>query len=346
MSHDIAHSIRTLGAALAVTAALALTATPPANADADSAFVAPVAELSLRRHITVDQNTIRLGDMFDGSIAAVAGVTADTVVAYAPQPGRRAVFDAEWLARLAQRLRLNWRPATRLDRVIAERTSTLINGEAVRDVIAAELAQRGFGQTFDIELSNRNLMIHIDSRLPGTIGIASLSVDQATERFNAVVTVPAGDPRAQRFTVVGRMFALIDIPVPATTLRPGETIRADDIVWKPVRARLVRDNMVTSPEDLIDMEPRRVLRQETPVRHADLREPQTVSKGAIVTMTYETRAMSLSATGVAEGHGTDGDIIRVRNRQTNLVVDARITGPDRVAVLILPQLAANEGTSR
>ena len=41
-----------------------------------------------------------------------------------------------------------------------------------------------------------------------------------------------------------------------------------------------------------------------------------------------------------------GDIIRVRNRQTNLVVDARITGPDRVAVLILPQLAANEGTSR
>jgi hypothetical protein len=34
------------------------------------------------------------------------------------------------------------------------------------------------------------------------------------------------------------------------------------------------------------------------------------------------------------------------NSQTKLVVDARITGPDRVAVRILPQLAANEGASQ
>ena len=298
------------------------------------------------RFLVIDQDTIRLGDLFDGQIKAVAGVSADTVVAYAPQPGRRAIFDAEWLSRLAHRLRLNWRPTTRLDRVVAERTSTLINGDAVRDTIAGELAERGFGEEFDIELSNHNLLIHIDSRLPGTIGIASLSVDPSTERFNAIITVPAGDPRAKRFTVAGRMFAMLDIPVPVTTLRPGETIRPDDIVWKPVRARLVRDNTVTDADDLINMEPRRALRQDTPVRRADLRRPQTVSKGAVVTMLYQTRAMSLSATGVAESNGTDGDIIRVRNRQTKLVVDARITGPDRVEVLILPQLAANHGANQ
>ena len=94
------------------------------------------------------------------------------------------------------------------------------------------------------------------------------------------------------------------------------------------------------------MEPRRTLRQDTPVRRADLRRPQTVSKGNVVTMLYETRAMTLSATGVAENSGTDGEIIRVRNRQTKLVVDARITGPDRVAVLILPQLAANQDANQ
>ncbi|MBT6403760.1 MAG: flagellar basal body P-ring formation protein FlgA [Rhodospirillaceae bacterium] len=354
MSHDIAHFTRKLTAALAVTAALAI-ASPAmadgasnarANTGATNGSVHPGTELSLRRQIVIDQDTIRLGDLFDGQIKAVAGVSADTVVAYAPQPGRRAIFDAEWLSRLAHRLRLNWRPTTRLDRVVAERTSTLINGDAVRDTIAGELAERGFGEEFDIELSNHNLLIHIDSRLPGTIGIASLSVDPSTERFNAIITVPAGDPRAKRFTVAGRMFAMLDIPVPVTTLRPGETIRPDDIVWKPVRARLVRDNTVTDADDLINMEPRRALRQDTPVRRADLRRPQTVSKGAVVTMLYQTRAMSLSATGVAESNGTDGDIIRVRNRQTKLVVDARITGPDRVEVLILPQLAANHGANQ
>lgn len=73
-----------------------------------------------------------------------------------------------------------------------------------------------------------------------------------------------------------------------------------------------------------------------------LRRPQTVSKGNTVTMVYETRGMSLSAIGVAENSGTHGDMIRVRNRQTDLVVDARITGAGRVAVLVLPQLAANQ----
>ena len=356
MSHDIARTTRKLAAAFAVTAALALAFAPTGPARADSgiegnanardSIVHPRAELSLRRQIVIDQDTIRLGDLFDGQISAVAGVSADTVVAYAPEPGRRAIFDAEWLSRLAQRLRLNWRPATRLDRVVAERTSTLINGDAVRNALAEELANRGYGEDFDIELSNHNLLIHIDSRLPGTIGIASLSIDPSTERFNAIITVPAGDPRAKRLNVVGRMFAMIDVPVPVTTLRPGETIRADDIRWQPVRARLVSDSTVTDAANLIDMEPRRALRQDTPVRRADLRRPQTVSKGNIVTMLYETRAMTLSATGVAENSGTDGEIIRVRNRQTKLVVDARITGPDRVAVLILPQLAANQDANQ
>ncbi len=345
MSHVILRTLPLFTAGIAVAAALTLMPVRPAHADTDlraNAGTASVAELSLRRQISVDRETIRLGEIFSGDIQAASGVDAETVVAYAPQPGRRAIFDAEWLARLAHRLRLNWRPATRLDRVIAERTSTLVDGDTVRAAITESLAARGFDETFDIELSNRNLMIHIDSRLPGSVEISSLSVDTANERFNAVVLVPAGDPRAQRITVAGRIFAMLEIPVPVATLRPGETIRPDDIKWKPVRARLVHESTVTDAADLIDMEPRRALRQDTPVRRADLRRPQTVSKGNTVTMVYETRGMSLSAIGVAENSGTHGDMIRVRNRQTDLVVDARITGAGRVAVLVLPQLAANQ----
>jgi len=63
-------------------------------------------------------------------------------------------------------------------------------------------------------------------------------------------------------------------------------------------------------------------------------------------MQFQTPTMTLSATGISEQNGTKGDIIRVRNSQTKLVVDARITGPDRVAVQILPQLAANEGATK
>lgn len=346
MSHDIVHTTRAFAAALAFTVTVFTGTAVAAPNGSGPKTIQPGAELSLRRQISIDEGTVRLGDIFDGRISATAGITADTVVAYAPQPGRRAIFDAEWLSRLAYRLQLNWRPTTRLDRVIVERTSTLVNGEHVRATIADELARRGYGDEFELELSNRNLLIHIDSKLPGTVGIASLSVDPTAERFNAVVTVPAGDPRAQRISVAGRMFAMIEVPVPVTTLRPGAPIQESDMKWVPVRARSVRDITVTDIADLLDMEPRRALRQDTPIQRSDIRRPQSVSKGNVVTMIYQTTSMSLSATGVAETGGTNGDIIRVRNRQTNLVIDARIIGPDRVAVQTLQQLAANQGVSR
>lgn len=349
MSRDIVSALK--HAALGLALAGAFGAGTPERASAiaeDIAASRPSGpmQVTLRRQITVDDGTVRLGDLFDGPISGGTGLTVNTPVAYAPQPGRRAVLDAEWLARLSNRYQLNWRPATRLDRVLVERASTIVNTEDIRAAITEEIAIRGYRDDYELELSNRNLLIHIDPNLVGTVEVLNLALDPASERFDAVIGIPADDPRAQRFTISGRMYALIELPVPVATLRPGDVIRPGDIEWKPVRARNVRDTNVTDIDELIGMEPRRSLRQNTPVRRVDLREPRTVEKGHTVTMIYQTSVMTLSATGIAEGGGSQGELIRVRNRQTNLVVDARIVGPDRVAVQILPQLAANGGISR
>ena len=347
MSHDIVNHFKTFAAILMVsTIGIGTASANSAGPVTQPAIAEPVPELSLRRQVTVDQNSIRLGDLFDGPISGVPGVDADTVVAYAPQPGRRAIFDADWLSRMAYRYRLNWRPATRLDRAIVERTSTIVSGDAISIALRDALEQRGYGDDYELDLSNRNLLVHIDSSKPATVDIVNLSVDLNSERFNAVVSIPAGDPNAQRHTVTGRLFAMIEVPVPVTILRPGEAIRSGDVKWLPVRARSVRDTIVTDMDDLIAMEPRRALRQDTTIRLADLRQPLDVEKGSVVTMQFQTPTMTLSATGISEQNGTKGDIIRVRNSQTKLVVDARITGPDRVAVQILPQLAANEGATK
>src|SRR3546814_12981920 len=65
------------------------------------------------------------------------------------------------------------------------------------DLLLAEIAGRGYGEDYELELSNRNLMLHIDSRAPATVEIVNLSVDEPTERFNAIVAAPAGDPHAR-----------------------------------------------------------------------------------------------------------------------------------------------------
>ncbi len=307
--------------------------------------VAPTP-LTLRNHITIEGSSIRFSDIFDGFEDSHAGLSGDTVIAYAPQPGRRAIFDANWLGRLAQRYRLDWRPTTRLDRVIVERASTLVDGKAITAALRDEIKARGGADNIELQLSNKNLLVHIDRSLPPTLEVVHLTTDARRSRFSAIVAVPAGDPKARRVTVVGQIHAVVEVPVPARPLRPGRAIRPDDIEWKRVRATHVRSDTVTDPSEFAGREAKRPLSANTMVRRSDLRTPLSVSKGMLVTMVFRTPSMLLTASGRALEAGSVGDFITVRNTQTNTTVDAKILGPNRVEVAALRQLASSEGNAQ
>jgi flagella basal body P-ring formation protein FlgA len=311
-----------------------------APAAADGVGATP---LSLRNHVTIDGGSVQLRDIFDGFENPHAGVSGDTVIAYAPQPGRRAVFDANWLARVAQRHRLDWRPTTRLDRVIVERASTVIDAEDIVSALRDEITARGHGQNIDLELSNRNLLVHIDAGLPPTIEVVHIDTEARRGKFSAIVAIPAGDPQARRITVVGQFFSVVEVPVPARALRPGSAIRQSDIKWQRVRANRIGNDVVTDPNEFVGREAKRPLSANTMVRRSELREPVAVSKGMLVTMIFRTPSMVLTATGRALEAGATDDFISVRNSQTGATVDARILGPNRVEVAALRLLASSEG---
>ncbi len=307
---------------------------------ADSDITTP---LSLRTRVTIEDSAIRLDDIFDGFGGSRAGINGDTVVAYAPQPGRRAVFDAKWLSRVARRYRLDWRPTTRLDRVIVERASTIITAEDIISAIRDDLKAGGNWENVDLELSNRNLLVHIESNLPATIEVVNISTEERQGRFSAIIAVPAGDPQARRITIAGRIFPVVEVPVPSRALRPGSVIRPDDIKWIRVRADRIHNNIVSDPAEFTGREAIRPLSANRLVRRSDLRIPVTVSKGMLVTMIFRTSSMVLTATGRALEAGSTGDFITVRNTQTKQIVDARILGPNRVQVAALRQLASSKG---
>lgn len=325
-----------LGAAALLTIAFGVVPSPAQP-------VAPTA-LTLRTHVTVSDRAVSLGDLFEG--LADDPDRADAVVAYAPPPGRRAVFDAAWLGRVAERHQLDWRPAGRLDRVVVERASTVVDATDIATALRAEIAGRGDADNIELDLSNRNLLIHIDDALPPTIEVVQLTTDMRRGKFSAVVAVPAGDPQARRLTVTGQVHSMVEVPVPVRALRPGTVIRADDVAWKRVRANLVQNDTATEMADFVGHEARRPLAADAPARRSQLREPIAVAKGMLVTMTYSTPSMVLTASGRALEDGATGDFISVRNAQTNATVDARVLGPNRVEVAALRQLATSQGTAQ
>jgi hypothetical protein len=89
----------------------------------------------LRDSVIVDEDLIRLGDLFDG-----IGEKADVAVAPAPRLGRRGIYDAAWLLSVARTHDLSWKPQSRFDRIIVERASLTIGAREIETALKAALA--------------------------------------------------------------------------------------------------------------------------------------------------------------------------------------------------------------
>lgn len=281
----------------------------------------------LRESVVVTSDKVTLGDLFTN-----AGAKADVAVAYAPQPGKRASFDAQWLYRVARHYGLDWRPLGNRERAVVVRESHVIGENEIADQIMASLIDQGVDGDMRVSLSNRNMRLYVESQADATVGVDYASYDPRTQRFTAVVSAPANDPAAARVHVSGKLFKMIEVPVLARNKGADDTIRADDIKWIKLPSDQVRRDMVIDAESLIGMAGRRGLRTDQPLRSADLKKPLLVEKNSMVTMVLQSGSMTLTTKGKALDEGSDGDTVRVSNVQSKNVVDAVVTGAGRVMV--------------
>lgn len=327
-------------AALALFAALACglpaaAATATAQPAAPTASAAPALPPQLRPAVTLENDVIRLGDLWEN-----AGDKAEVPLARAPEPGKHITLEARWLAAVANAYALDWRPATPFDRSTVERAGRAIDIRAVESELREALALEGAPTGVTVELANRGtLKIMVPVNVDPTVGIRDLSYDPRMNRFSAVVEVPARAANATRVKVNGSVFTSTRIPVLAHAMGRGEVISENDLEWADVREEVVRRDIVTSLRQVIGQEPRYPLRAGAPIRTAELQKPVTVARNSAVTIIVRTPFMVLSAQGRATEDGSVGDVIRVTNVQSKQIVDARVEGPGQVSVIPAGQRA-------
>ena len=295
-------------------------------------FVAAVTAeaASLRADATIEGDRITVGDLFED-----AGEVAGRTVGRAPEPGRRAVFDAAFLARIARGFGLPWRPASVHDRVVLTRASTVVRATDVQIVLDEAIAARVPEGRVELEVDNRLMEVHLPAgETPDAapvLVVETLDHDRSHGRFSATVLArtPTGEAR---FPVSGRALAVVDLPVLNRTIRSGEVIGDADITWIEQRMTRNADRAVRDAADLVGMSPRRTLPPNAPVHPRDLRQPSLVARGSLVTMVLESRSMTLTAQGRALQDGADGDVVRVVNTMSNRTIEATVAGPGLVAV--------------
>ena len=120
------------------------------------AATARAEPVTLNGSVAVSGSYVRLGDLFRNT-----GDKTDVVVAYAPAPGKQAVFDAGWLYRVAQKNRLSWRPLTPRDRAVVRRDSYVVTRQEIEEQILNLLREQGEIGDMQVFLSNRSLRLHV-----------------------------------------------------------------------------------------------------------------------------------------------------------------------------------------
>lgn len=339
--------MRTLLILIGVTLSLfvvLLASKPAVAAGADD--TANTEAVILKASATVNSDVIILGDLFDGT-----GKKAETVIAYAPAPGKRAIFDARWLARMASIHRLDWRPRSAAVKVVVNRQTSVITREEIEDRLSEALHDTGevsgHAEELRVQLSNRMLRFYLPGDSVAGIGIEDMNYDSVTGRFAAIVRVPEGDPAAMRHRVSGRVLKMIRVPVLAERLLGGEVIREHNLRDILLPARKVQRNIVTDRAQLVGLTPKRGINAGKPIRTSEIQPPLLVPRGGLVTIRLRHNNMTLTAQGRALENGSKGHVVRVVNSQSNKTIQAVVSGPGQVTVnLGNPELAENTTTNR
>jgi len=288
-------------------------------------FATPV----LRDTVKVDDDTISLGDVFDG-----AGDKASIVIAPAPKFGRQAVYDAAWLVGVARANGLDWQPTSQTDHVTVERTGHVIPASDIEGALKSEVAARvsgGAAKKVQVGLDNRNVPLYADPDAKSDIQVRDFWIDKAGERFTATLAA-SEDAGAQVVKVSGRVYEVTSIPVLTRRVSSKEAVGPDDIRFVEMRSDAIDRDVITDADALVGMVPRRQTAENVPLHASDFRAPVVVTKGSLVTMVMQTPYMLLTAQGRATEDGALGQAIRVMNTQSKVTVDAVVKGPSQVAV--------------
>ena len=129
------------------------------------------------------------------------------------------------------------------------------------------------------------------------------------------------------------LAAGLTLPVPTTTIYPGEIIDEGMITEYVIQpSQLGRLMVVPERAELIGKVARRTLLPGRPVPAIAVAEPELVARGTSVEIVFQEGGLTILAQAMSLEAGSAGDLIRVRNLDSGLIVTAKVQPDGTVRV--------------
>jgi len=219
----------------------------------------------LRASVTVTGATVTLGDLFEGDI-----MRPEKAIAKSPDPGKRFVLGAKWLADVARTYGIDWRPTSTYDRATVFRPGHTISQSEILEHVRDSLIDFGLPSNYGLEVTTPLSSVTISTEVPADIGVREAFFNDQTRVFSAVIEIPRGTPNAQFIPIRGMAFPTVSVPTVDRSVRKNTIITDSMIEWVDVAEDKIRNDTIMDARLLIGKSPRSYLRPGDAVRNNDV----------------------------------------------------------------------------
>lgn len=174
---------------------------------------------------------------------------------------------------------------------------------------------------------------NLDSRLQLRSCVKALTIQVNDPQFNGgnqTAQVRCESETPWSIYVPFNVALYFELPVASRNLARGEEITAADVQISLVDSRTLRQGQLDRIEDIVGKAVRRPLREGEVFRQAQLELPTLVRRGDIVSIVNQSGPIAVTSTGTALAAGRTGDRIRIKNNQSDRVINAKVTGVGQV----------------
>ncbi len=291
---------------------------------------APAPTPALKASVTVVGDVVRIGDLVEN-----AGPVADVPIFRAPDLGTTGTVATDRILDAIRPHQLIGIDTRGLADVVVTRASRAITPREISDRIAQALAgQYGFGDAHDIQINFDGDVrtLQVESNVTGEPQVLALSYDARTTRFDVTFDLPESvELRRQGARYTGTAIETIDAVTVDRPVEHGEVLKASDLTVVR-RPKAEAGTLLTDLTAAVGLAARHQLRPGQPLAAADLMKPQIVQRNDTVTIVFAAPGLTLTLRGQAQDAGAFGDTIGVLNMESKRLVQAVISGPDRVTV--------------
>ena len=193
-----------------------------------------------------------------------------------------------------------------------------------------KIAERlGDGTRIEYQLPSLDARIG-QSNCSQPLALSTRDQNEAPSRVNVLVNCVDG------WSLYIPVDVIIYRQVVAATrpLAVGSTIDGNDVQLVEADVSQLLGQYLTDPQEAIGMAVKRGIGQGRPLTAQQLDAPLLVKRGDSVIISAESSAMTVKMPGIAMTDGRRGEQIRIKNRASSRVIDARVVAPGQAVVLM------------